>query len=215
MALDPLATAADLAVRLRTTFVSGSVDELAATAFLTDASALVRAATGQRISPVETDTVSLSGGDLVLNLPQRPVIVGQGHPLTVTEFDGYGSAYVTLVEDRDYIRHGHQLIRASWPDGFISPDGAQHRGTGGVWAEKVQVTYSHGLATVPAEIKAVVVGMAMRAFLNPAALRSRTIGDYSETFATETVGSTDLTDGDMRKLARAGWAVNAHVVRLR
>ncbi|MCC5580588.1 hypothetical protein IMZ11_33720 [Microtetraspora sp. AC03309] len=210
MALPPLAEPADLAVRLRTTFASGSVEEQAAEALIEDASALVRSATGQHIYPVETDTVELTGGDRVLNLPQWPVVVDDTHPLVVVEFDDYCTSSMPLVDGLDFVRHGHQLIRAPGPASCT--DGAVRRG-GGMWAEKVVVTYTHGLAEVPTDVRAVVLGIAARGYVNPGALRSRTLGSYSETFATETVGTGELTEGDMRRLARAGWAVRVHSVR--
>ncbi|NJP27103.1 hypothetical protein FLW53_23460 [Microbispora sp. SCL1-1] len=212
MALLPLAEPADLAVRLRTTFEDGSPEELAAEALIEDASAQVRSATGQHIYPVETDTVELTGGDRLLNLPQWPVIVDDDHPLVVVEYDDYCTSSVTLVEGLDYVRHGHQLIRSPGPNSCGCNDGAIRRG-GGNWAERVVVTYTHGLAEVPPEVRAVVLNVAMRGYVNPGALRSRTLGSYSETFTTETVGTGELTDSDMRRLARAGWAVRVHSVR--
>lgn len=211
MALPPLAVPADLAVRLRTKFAPESPEELAAEALIEDASAMVRSATGQHIYPVETDTVELTGGDRLLSLPQWPVIVDDEHPLIVVEYDDYyPSGAVTLVDGVDFVRHGHQLVRAPGP--------AQHddrvvRRGGGIWAERVQVTYTHGLDEVPADVRSVVVGVAMRGYVNPGALRSRTLGNYSETYATETVGVGELTENDMRRLARAGWAVRVHSVR--
>ncbi|MEU8196342.1 hypothetical protein AB0C10_21400 [Microbispora amethystogenes] len=211
MALLPLAEPADLAVRLRTTFADGSPEELAAEALIEDASAQVRTATGQNIYPVETDTVELTGGDRLLNLPQWPVVVDVDHPLVVVEYDDYATSSVPLVDGVDYVRHGHQLIRSPGPNAGGS-DGAIRRG-GGDWAEKVVVTYTHGLPEIPPEVRAVVLSVAMRGYVNPGALRSRTLGSYSETFATETVGTGELTESDLRRLARAGWAVRAHSVR--
>lgn len=58
--------------------------------------------------------------------------------------------------------------------------------------------------------KAIALAAAKRAVLNPSGLRSTQIDDYSETFATETLGDVELTEAEQNRidriLGRAGGA---------
>lgn len=47
----------------------------------------------------------------------------------------------------------------------------------------VEVTYTHGYTAAPADVKAVGLAVAGRAYSNPAGIRSETIGAYSYTLA--------------------------------
>jgi hypothetical protein len=82
-----------------------------------------------------------------------------------------------------------------------------------VWAPRVKVTYSHGYHTVPDDIIALVLDAAQALMANPAWLRSRTIGGYSETYAVETLGK-DMVDNIAAKLGRTGRRRGAFSVRL-
>lgn len=63
-------------------------------------------------------------------------------------------------------------------------------------------------------LKAVALAAARRAVLNPSGLRSTQIDDYSETFATETLGDVELTEAERERIDRIlGRASGAFTVR--
>lgn len=156
---------------------------------LKHASGLVRGASGgQRLEFVSQETVILCGGEQVLALPQRPAVVDIDNPLTVVELDDFGGVDFAAVEDRDFSRIGNELTRghpwmratrlAGWP----------HNRPLGIWAPRVQVTYSHGYPVIPDEIESIVLDIAQSFYDNPSGLRSFTTPEYSETYATEVLG---------------------------
>lgn len=105
-----------------------------------------------------TDTVVLRGvygTDLLL--PFGPVAA-----VSAVEVDGQALG----VNDYDVVRD--ELVRRA--------------GWGGTSVE-VEVTYTHGLAVVPDEVKAVCLDVAARSYANPTGVRSETIDGYSVTYA--------------------------------
>ncbi|MFI6594992.1 hypothetical protein ACIBHX_02020 [Nonomuraea sp. NPDC050536] len=188
MSLPPLATTADLEAYLGRT-LPGAQAEVA----IRRASARVRAYTRQTLSFVADDTIDMPGGDRVLNVPQRPLVVDQTHPLTVVELGDFGAPDLPMVEGSDYLRIGNQLTRGH-------PFYVRTRVTGwpwsrvlGVWAPRVRLTYSHGYQVIPDDIVDVVLELASVNVTNVDGLRSESIDDYSRTFATETVGGASMT----------------------
>lgn len=182
-----LASVNQLAYALRVD--PASLDSNQANQALTSASGLVRAVARQQIDFVSQETTILTGYTRKLVLPQRPVVVDSGaNPLTVVELGDFGGVNFTCVDGRDYVRVDEELTRgqpwyyttrlAGWPYTRVR----------GVWTPRVQVTYSHGYATVPDEVVAVVLAAAANLYNNPAGLRSASIDDYSETYAAETLG---------------------------
>lgn len=174
----PLATPADL-----NAYTGQDIPETQAGLALRLASGMVRRFTGQTITRVVDDTVVLRGGWPVLYLPQRPVIVDDTHDLSVTELGDTGLPDLLLADGLTFTRCAEELARDC-----------------GVWADRVQVTYSHGYASVPDDILAVVLDVASRSISNPTGLRSVSIDDYSRTFANETLG-TSLTEPNRQALA--------------
>jgi hypothetical protein len=81
----------------------------------------------------------------------------------------------------------------------------------GVWAPRVQLTYSHGYATVPDDVMDVVLDLATMNLTNPQNLRQEAIDDYSRTFASETIGNAQLTDAHKEDLK--GYRVELASVR--
>lgn len=188
MTLPALATVADLEAALGRT-----LDAAQAALALKRASARVRRYTRQDLTLTAGDTATLYGGERVLRLPQRPLVVDTANPLTVTELAGMTGVEYTCVEGRDYTRVGSELTRGEpwyqptrlmgWP--WIRP--------AGVWTPVVRVTYSHGYADIPDDIADVVLDLAAMNLSNPENLRSVSIDDYQRTFAAETIGSAQLT----------------------
>lgn len=167
-------------------------DTATAVLALRRASGLVRAIGGQTITFVSQETVCLTGGDRVLTLPQRPVVVDGSNPLTIVELGDYGGIDLAAVEGRDYTRVGNELTRGfPWFD-TTRLMGWPHNRVLGVWAPRVRATYSHGDLEVPPEVESIVLDVATSLVTNPAGLRSWTTPEYSETYATELLGAATV-----------------------
>lgn len=188
MSLPLLATQSDLEAALQRT-----LDATQASMALRRASARVRKYCRQTLSLVENDTITLPGNTRVLRLPQRPLVIDDDHPLTVTELFGVSCMEYAALEGRDYTRIGTELTRGEawwaptrlmgWP--WMRPQG--------IWAPRVRVTHSHGYAEIPDDVVDVVLDLAGMGMTNPQGLRSESIDDYSRTFASETIGGAQLT----------------------
>lgn len=160
------ATTDDLAAYLQQT-----VDTASAQLALDSATALIQNYTRQTIFLVDNDTVTLTGNSAVLLLPQRPVV---GTPVV----NGLVPSAVYRFDPPDRLTYGipsGNLAAAQYANG---PDPVY-----GVWPLQVSVTYSHGYATIPADIKAVCLSVAARSYDNPQGLRGETIGSYSVQYA--------------------------------
>ena len=164
MAYAPLATAADLSAR------GISVDNVEAVeALLAAASAAVRDAAGAPISD-QTSTVTLwTEASRRIELPARPV-----RSVASVILDG-----VTLVANTDYVVRGSSL----WRD-------CQWQAQGDVPSSLV-VTFTHGLAEVPADIVDLVcnlVGAGLTAvgegYATNAGKQYESVDDYRVGYAT-------------------------------
>jgi hypothetical protein len=172
VALPPFAAVSDLAALVQT-----EVNEAAAGVALASASAMIRGWTRQTISRVVDDTVSLrapAGYERELVLPQRPV-----QSVSRVEING-----VPLV---DWVLSSDRLLRyCGWR---YLPGRAPYLDPG-----LVTVTYTHGWAEVPEDVRAVCLDIASMTITNPSGLRTVQIDDYSRTFAAETLGSGTLSE---------------------
>lgn len=178
-------------------------------------SGLVRALARQTLSFVSQETVVLRGGERVLTLPQRPLVVDTGsNPLTVVEIGEFGAEDFTMVEDRDYSRIGNELTRGYpwWWNSTQRLMGYPRTRPTGVWAPKVQVTYSHGDTVIPDHIQGFALDAAGVLYDNPTMLRSLTIDDYTETKAAEVLGAA-LTASIRDQLGIAGVRRRAFSIR--
>lgn len=204
------ATPAQLASKLKM-----DVDASTAQLALDASSGFIRAIARQTFDFVSQETIIKAGGERILSLPQRPLVVDTGpNLLTVIEVGEFGAANFTMVEDRDFSRIGNELTRG-YPWYYNQAGrlgGYPHTRPLGVWAPKVQVTYSHGYVTYPDDL----VGMSLDAgavlYDNPTALRSFTIDDYTETKAAEMLGS-ELVQSIADKLGIAGRRRRAFMIR--
>jgi hypothetical protein len=165
-----LATPEDLAARLGRYLTD--VEATRAGALLTDASAMVRAYTGQDFTTA-TDQATLRGQGGTIRLPQRPVTA----VTSVIAIGGDGAPDVTVIDwiwdGLDQIRVGEGSFVINLPAVWWDDDG--YPGT-------YRVTYTHGYADVPADVVAVVCGMVLRTLTAPTmagGVRSETIGPYS------------------------------------
>jgi hypothetical protein len=67
--------------------------------------------------------------------------------------------------------------------------------------EAVSVTFTHGYAETPGDVKAVVLSAASRVLNNPSDIRQEAVGSLSVTYAAETIGAS-LAQADKDLLAR-------------
>jgi hypothetical protein len=206
-----LATPSQLASRLKM-----DVDTSTAQLAVDSASGFVRAIGRQQYNFVSQETVVLRGGERVLVLPERPLVVDAGpNLLTVTELGEFGGVSVLLVEDRDYSRLGNELTRGYpwwWATTSQRLMGYPRARPLGVWAPRVQVIYSHGYATIPDDVVGCVLDAAAVLYDNPTGLRSFTIDDYTETKAAEVLGAA-LVQAIADKLGIAGRRRRAFSIR--
>ena len=176
------ATHDELAAYMQATF---TVAQNATADLLLDlASDEIRSVTGQQVDVVTDDTVDLEApADAELILPQRPA----SEPTSVL-VDG------VAVTDWTFKR-GVLYRRAGWTaydDHGVVKD--------------VTVTYSHGWATPPAELKRVALQAVARAMRNPDGLQRRATGSEMEAFAAANDGThpeVNLTDAEVQAARRA------------
>lgn len=181
--------------------VKSSLSDASADLVLRLASGAIRNRTKQIISFVANDTVELTGGERVLTLPQRPLVVDDAHPLTVVEIvDGTGLE-IPAVEGRDFIRKGSELHRGeAWPTSRLM--GWPRRYPVGIWADRVRVIYSHGELEIPDDLIGICLDLASASLANPNRLRSETAGQTSVVHTVETFGTGSLTSDHEKLLKR-------------
>lgn len=198
MALDPLATTADLDVRT----ISWE-DQALAEEYLQVSTDAVRDAAGCAISEV-TSTVDLWADD------DGPYLVLPGQPVTAVVtvvFDGQ-----TLTQDVDYVLREGALWR---------PDGWRSRTT---LPQPTTVTITHGLTTVPRDIVDLVCRMTASALIAAAAdeggaglavgnVTSERLGDYAVTYSADS-GTTEMELSDrLRARLRSRFGNGAAMVK--
>lgn len=149
-------------------------DDLQAAQLLEIVSAQVVSYTGQQFELTTDDTVELRGTqDAFVWLPQRPVIdVTEvtihslwGQPITVPQ------AQLRWRRDGMLARPQPYAQVANGPTCYGAPWGSP--------SLKLDVTYSHGFAVIPADVQSVVLQAARRQLDNPQNIRTETIGHYS------------------------------------
>ncbi|ELP61730.1 hypothetical protein PV735_11365 [Streptomyces turgidiscabies] len=197
MALAPLATLADLAARGLTV---AAEEESVAETYLDVASTAVREAAGVPISQT-TSTVSLEGpATQWLSLPGPPIV-----SVATVEIDGEA---VT-----DWKLRSHRLWRRSgWSPGCDPSE--------------VDVTQTHGLATVPSDIVDLVCRIAATALadyrsdaegagLAAGDIRAERIGDYSVTYGDAGLITTMELPDYLRERLEARFGGGASVLSSR
>lgn len=135
------------------------------------------------LEQIEDDEIVLRGSySGVLHLPGGPVT-----EVSEVLVDGTAVSDHWLVKDDLYrgrpggVDEAPLRAQGSW----VGPD------------VEVAITYTHGFATVPFDIQAVVLGMAARTWSNPAGVRQQVIDGYSVTWTNGV-----LAPEDMRSLRR-------------
>lgn len=165
MPLDPLVTTDELASYLQDTEEALTSRGVDLTLAVTKASGVVRDDVGHPLS-LDVDDVHLVVGNEALArstvLPHFPVT-----DVSATDTD---SAPVQV-----------QVVPAT---------GEMWRADGAVLGELI-VTYTHGHNPVPEGVKAIVLAVAARYIVNPAGMRSQTIGDYQAGYGPAGLALTD------------------------
>ena len=203
-----LCTTDDLRARLQ----DPSLDEAVARAAVDAASGLVRSLSDQTLDFVQGDVVELTGGDRILTLPQRPVVVDAQNPLTVEQLTISSAGWMT-VEGQGWYREGDQLIRR-WPTQWVPQMGISRLFEAsklwgplvppGAWAPRVRVTYSHGFRApweLPPGLNPIVVSLAAQFAVNPQMLREEKVGGVDLTYGLESMRShADVMDALKKEL---------------
>ena len=190
-----LATVQDLQDRLGRPLTDAEAAR--APALLDDASAMVRAYTGQTFTLVADDEVVLRVQAGIVRLPQRPVIA-------VSRVVAIGGELAPDVAITDWVFDGVDQIAIgtgaaviNLPETWWDDDG---------FPGTYRVTYSHGYAAPPADVVAVTCGMVLRTLTAPTTqggVTSETIGSYSYSLkAADTGVSVSLGQPDRQALAR-------------
>lgn len=191
-----LATPDDLKARLGRDLTEAEAAR--AQALLDDASAMIRAFTGQTFDLVEDDVIVLRIQSGVVRLPQRPVTAVSS---VVAVGGGLGLPDVTVIDwifdGVDQIRIGEGTFIINLPAIWWDDDG--YPGT-------YRVTYSHGYAQVPADVVSIACGMVLRTLTAPTTaggVTSETIGSYSYRLDNPDVGlMVSMTKDDRTALSR-------------
>lgn len=185
------ASAADLAAYLQR---SGFTAAQTATAelLLDLATSALQAATGQRVELV-TDAVLLIDAPTgaVLTIPERPALAP-----SLVRVEGEAVTDYTVSVPSSPLRPT-TLYRSS---GWLAYDDT----TGAPLP--VEVTVTHGYATIPTELKRLCLQAAARAFRNPEGLRSETIGSEAYVYAIPASGDVPdvgLTRSEVRQARKA------------
>lgn len=177
--MSALASPAELAEFLSFTFDDADAARAAQILDLVSEEARGRDGCGQQLDAATT-TETLDGpGTCVLLLAQIPV-----------------SAVASVVEDGTALTEGTHY---EWSTAGVL------RRVGQRWPSKLRsvvVTYTHGYANVPRDIKLVVLQAAGRRFVNPEGHMQRRRGDASTSFASSTDEATGFTPSERRVLAR-------------
>lgn len=171
------ATVTDLELFARDEIPPGQIDQLEAEQALDLASDIIRGYVRSHISSA-TETAEFDGisGD-VFELPQRPVTAVTAVEIT----DRMGNTVVVSSSDWTWTRGGKLrriLYTTTLPAGWSADSG-----WGGPDAT-VTVTYTHGLAAVPGDVKAIALALARRMTVNPDGYIREAIGSYNVGYAT-------------------------------
>lgn len=160
------ASVTELELFARDTIPAGQVDEVEAQQALDLASDIIRGYTRNTISQVtETAQFEGSSSDCIV-LPQRPVTAVTA--VSVTDRNGVTS--VVAPAGWTWTRGGNlrRVDGSSWG----GPDST------------VTVTYTHGFAAVPGDVKAIALALARRMTVNPDGYVREAIGSYNVGYAT-------------------------------
>lgn len=168
-----------------------------ATILLDTATAAIQAYTGQTLSLATSTAITLPGNYTGrLDLPERPASA----PTLVKLGD------TTFSEDVDYVFDGQWslyrglaavgVFNATLPESFLTG----YADWGGPQTQ-ITVTYTHGFATIPNDIKGVCLALAARSLQSPDGVNSESVGSYSVSYS-RTGGAVSLLTEERAMLDR-------------
>ena len=191
-AVSPFAIEAELEAYTGTSIASDR-----AAILLSVASAAIRAYTGQTLSSATSTAITIPGNYTPqLDLPERPASA----PTLVKLGD------TTLTEDVDYVFDGRwSLFRGTAAVGMFVANLPESFLTGSAdWGgpqTQITVTYAHGFATIPDDIKGVCLALAARSLTSPDGVNSESVGSYSVSYS-RSGGAVSLLDEEKALLNR-------------
>lgn len=199
-AFDFWPTSEDLAVQMNIDF--DEPQALAASTLLENLAALVRSEARQDLAPATNDTVHLRGTwERKLLLPQRPVT----NVTSVAFATPSGSLPLSVAAfwwtPQGVLYRGSPLARNPFEgvDDLLSDAAYQHWGGPGA---EVIVTYDHGFAALPGDLRSVILQAAQRAWADPDGVEAEVIGNYSVTYARTTDPRALFSDEQLRTIHR-------------
>lgn len=157
---------------------------------------IIDAANGQQIALVEDDVLTMPGTtDERILLPQRPVV-----SIASITLDG-----AALVEGTDWWLDRNTIVRIPATT-IVALTGIHNEmltyplWSGFGWpAQTLEVTYTHGYATVPLSVKAICMEACVRVWVNPGNVARETIGAESTVYDNNRFSPSGLLLTDEEK----------------
>lgn len=155
-------------------FMQASITNSAATLALDASTARIQSETGQQFWYVQDDTITVRGNGGRITLPQRPVWSVSS---VTTRWIGDAET-TTRVVDLDYTHWNGEL---DWVvGGYVRVNASPKWSTYGYdWPEYVDVVYTHGYTTIPADVKLVNMQLAAEVYTAPDGVGYESIDDYA------------------------------------
>lgn len=175
-----LASPSDLA-----SYMQQDVDTSTATLLLDGATSVIQSYTGQTLTYVQDDTVTLVPYNNEIKLPQRPVI-------DVTAVQSLAAGEWQVVQG--VIRPTYLLdgsTNSVWWTGDVS-DSPWYQFVAQLPWPTVDVTYSHGLQVIPNDLQLACLMVAGQLMSNPAGLQQEAVGNVMVRY--DRAGGAGLTD---------------------
>jgi hypothetical protein len=176
-----LASPSDLA-----SYMQQDVDTSTATLLLAGATSVCQSYTGQTLTYVQNDTVTLVPYNNEIKLPQRPVI-------DVTAVEGLASGEWLVVQG--VIRPTYLLDGSTnsvwWTGQEITEDPWYSYVAQLPWPT-VSVTYSHGFQVIPSDLQLACLMVAGQLMSNPAGVQQEAVGNVMTRY--DRAGGAGLTD---------------------
>lgn len=175
-------------------WIQQDVDNSTADLLIEGSAAVIRREVRQTLDLVVGDTVTIKAHDgITLVLPQRPVVAVTSVTLAGVLLPGTDYEFDADTGRLRWIwRKATTVIPAvyrCWPEGA-----------------DVVVVYTHGYATIPADIKDLALELSQTVYTNPNQVTSETLRDYSVTYAgsggggAQLMGRLSLNESQKRRL---------------
>lgn len=118
--------------------------------------------------------------------------------------EGYVHIPVQVVTDVTGVEVAGEAAEFEWERPFPRVRLTSWTRSAGVAWQTADVTLEHGYATIPAQLKAIALSVAARAYDNPEGLRQQAVDDYSQTRAgsDDDLAGVTLTAAELKSLAK-------------